>query len=118
MSSGVIIGNSIAEGKDYQGWFMGHFISPSSDPRSTNTVELKWGTHRQGDRREDWTKDTRVTSLSILISGRFRLEFSERSVLLAQQGDYAMWLPGVEHWWEAEADTTILTVRFPSMPSP
>lgn len=116
MSSEIITGNALLEGKAYRGWFMGHFITPANDPRSTHQVELKWASHPQGDRRIAWTTDTQVTSLSILISGRFRVEFPERSIVLAQQGDYVMWLPGVEHCWEAEADSTILTIRFPSLP--
>jgi hypothetical protein len=116
MQSGIVAGNALADGKSRWGWFVGSFIDPKEDLRSTSDVEVKWGVHAKGDRRSDWTVDTQVTSLSILITGRFRLEFAERSVLLVQQGDYVLWMPGVEHSWEAEADSTVLTVRFPSIP--
>ncbi|WP_088893487.1 signal peptidase I [Leptolyngbya ohadii] len=111
----IITGNASLEGNHYRGWFMGHFITPADDPRSTDAVELKWASHPRGDRRTAWTTNTQVTTLSILIDGRFRVEFPERSIVLSQQGDYVMWLPGVEHCWEAEEDSTILTVRFPSV---
>ena len=117
MQSGVIVGNSIAEGKSRWGWFMGHFITPTDDPRSTSALELKWATHVKGDRRAEWTSNTQVTTLSILIRGKFRLEFLDQSVVLANEGDYVLWVPGIEHSWEAEADSTILTVRFPSIAS-
>lgn len=114
MEQKIVVGNAEIDGKAYHGWFMGHFIAPQDDPRFTEVVELKWGHHAQGDRRVAWTSNTQVTSLSILISGKFRIDFAERSVLLIQQGDYVLWTPGVEHSWEAEADSVILTVRFPS----
>lgn len=116
MSSEVVVGNAQAEGAARRGWFMGHFMTPPTDPRCSETVELKWGLHPQGDRRTDWTTNTRVTTISILIQGRFRLEFPDRQVILSHPGDYALWLPGTEHCWEAEAASTILTVRFPSQP--
>ncbi len=116
MQSSVVTGNALFEGKKRWGWFIGHFITPSHDLRSTTDLEVKWGVHAKGDRRTDWTVDTQVTSLSVLIAGRFRLEFVDRSVVLAEQGDYVLWVPGVEHSWEAEADSTVLTVRFPSVP--
>lgn len=55
-----------------------------------------------------------ATTLSILIQGRFRLQFHDREVVLCNPGDYALWLPGVPHIWSAEAASTILTVRYPS----
>ncbi|GAB4237452.1 MAG: hypothetical protein Kow00121_64510 [Elainellaceae cyanobacterium] len=116
MQSNIVVGNALTDGKEYRGWFMGHFVSPEADPRSTSAIEVKWVCHQQGDRRDTWTTGTKATSLSILVSGRFRLDFAERSVLLAQQGDYVLWTPRVEHSWEAEADSVILTVRFPSEP--
>lgn len=116
MSPKVIFGNAQADGKSRWGWFMGHFITPADDLRSNPTLELKWGTHPAGESRRDWAINAEATTLSILISGKFRLQFPDREMLLANQGDYALWCPGVPHCWIAEEDSTILTVRWPSLP--
>jgi quercetin dioxygenase-like cupin family protein len=36
------------------------------------------------------------------------------SFVLEQEGDYAMWGPGIGHSWHAEEDTVVITVRWPS----
>jgi len=51
----------------------------------------------------------------LLISGRFRLEFLGRSVLLARQGDYVVF-HRVSHSWHAEEASVVLVVRWPSIP--
>ncbi|WP_443054032.1 signal peptidase I [Streptomyces sp. NBC_00670] len=56
------------------------------------------------------------TALLVLISGRFRMEFPDRTVLLAEQGDYVVWSRGTDHSWLAEEDSVVLTVRWPSVP--
>jgi quercetin dioxygenase-like cupin family protein len=56
-----------------------------------------------------------ATTLSILVKGRFRLQFPEQEILLSREGDYALWLPGVPHYWSAEEDSVIVTVRWPSL---
>ena len=114
MPSEVIVGNAGVDGSSRWGWFIGHFIEPSDSPRSTPDVEVKWATHKAGEGRSQWAVNAEATTLSILISGCFRLQFSEREVVLSQPGDYALWLPGVRHWWLAESDCTVLTVRWPS----
>lgn len=111
----VITGNACLEGRDRGGWFMGHFISPDTDPRSTPNLEIKWGIHPAGESRTAWSINREATTLSILIQGRFRVQFRDRDCVLAQPGDYVLWLPGVPHGWVAESDSTILTVRFPSI---
>ena len=93
---------------------MGHFIEPVDDPRSTNAVEIKWHTHPAGDLKQAWTKSIEATTVAILISGRFIFRFPEQEVLLTQQGDYVLWAPGVFHRWQAEEESIILTLRWPS----
>lgn len=114
MSPNVVKGNASQEGKSRWGWFMGHFINPGDDPRSTSALEVKWGVHKAGDSRSEWAKNDQATTLSILINGRFRLQFPEQELLLANEGDYVLWSPGVPHCWHSEEDSTILTVRWPS----
>lgn len=114
MSPNVVVGNASVEGVNRWGWFLGHFITPTDDPRSTPMLEVKWGIHTAGDGRTQWATNLEATTLSILIKGRFRLQFPEQEVLLSREGDYALWVPGVPHYWSAEIDSTVVTVRWPS----
>ena len=93
---------------------MGHFVTPPDDPRSTSIMELKWAVHAAGDCRPQWARNIEATTVSILIQGRFCLQFPDQEVLLSRDGDYALWSPGVPHCWSAESDSTILTIRWPS----
>lgn len=114
MQSKVVFGNAPVEGANRWGWVMGHFLTPTDDPRSTPLLEVKWGVHKAGESRQQWAMNVEATTLSILIKGRFRLQFPEQQVILCHEGDYVLWLPGVPHTWSAEEDSTILTVRWPS----
>ena len=98
------------------GWFVGHFIDPSDALRSTDAVEVKWGIHPAGEEKAVWTQARTATSLSLLIQGKFRLIFPQEEIVLAHQGDYAIWLPNVFHTWRSEEDSIVLTLRWPSRP--
>ncbi|AXE27325.1 signal peptidase I [Streptomyces globosus] len=98
-----------------RGWLLGHFKDPG-DPRHSADVEIKWGVHPKGDARAQWTAGEERTALLVLISGRFRMEFPDRDVVLAEQGDYVVWGRGVDHSWYAEEESVVLTVRWPSVP--
>ena len=111
----VIFGNAGAEGASRGGWFAGHFITPEDDARSTSVLEVKWGVHPAGDCRTQWAINTEATTLSILVKGRFRLQFPSQEILLSCEGDYALWMPGVPHYWSALEDSVIVTVRWPSV---
>ena len=63
-----------------------------------------------------WVTGEERTALQVLISGRFRVEFPGRSVVLAEQGDYVVGGRGVDHSWYAEEESVVLTVRWPSVP--
>ncbi|AFZ23193.1 hypothetical protein Cylst_0867 [Cylindrospermum stagnale PCC 7417] len=110
----VIFGNAAIEGKNRWGWFIGHFINPVDDPRSTEVLEVKWGIHKAGESRNNWAVNNEATTLSILINGRFCLQFEDRKIILNREADYVLWCSGVPHCWVAESDCTILTVRWPS----
>ena len=115
MSSQVVFGNAGAEGASRGGWFAGHFITPDDDARSTSVLEVKWGVHPAGDCRTQWAVNAAETTLSILVKGRFCLQFPECEILLSREGDYALWLPAVPHYWSAEEESVIVTVRWPSV---
>lgn len=110
----VIFGNAAVEGTNRWGWFIGHFINPVDDPRSTEVLEVKWGVHKAGESRTNWAVNNEAATLSILINGRFCLQFEDRKIILDREADYVLWCSGVPHCWVAESDCTILTVRWPS----
>lgn len=107
-------GNANDDGPQNRGWLLGHFIDPSEGVRSTKDVEVKWGIHPAGDKRTQWTQDDERTTLLLLVSGKFRIDLTEGSVLMERQGDYVMWGPGIDHSWEALDASTVITVRWPS----
>ncbi|HEX5407999.1 MAG TPA: signal peptidase I [Pseudonocardiaceae bacterium] len=109
-------GNAAEDTRDTRGWLLGHFIDPAEGVRSAEDVEVKWGVHPSGDKRPEWTADDQRTTLLLLIQGRFRIDLTEGSTFLAEQGDYALWGPGIDHSWVALADSVVLTVRWPSCP--
>jgi hypothetical protein len=107
-------GNAAAEGDRYHGWFVGHFVEPAEDARRTEAVSVKWGVHPAGEARTAWAVNAEATTLSVLVHGRFRITFPSGEYLLAEAGDYVLWPPGTPHHWRAEADSVVLTVRWPS----
>ncbi|GAA2918135.1 hypothetical protein GCM10011428_37800 [Streptomyces violaceus] len=52
-----------------------------------------------------------------LVSGKSRLDLGGGvgSVTLEKQGDYMVWGPGIDHSWQAEDDSVVVTVRWPSV---
>jgi quercetin dioxygenase-like cupin family protein len=117
MSDDWYSGNAADESADYRGWLVGHFIDPSHGTvRKTTNLEVKWGIHPAGQQRPEWTAGEDRSTLIILVSGKFRVDLSVSSVTLARQGDYLTWGPGIEHSWQAEDDSIVITVRWPSMP--
>ena len=112
---GVYVGHAGRDAALDHGWLLGHFKEPGS-PRHSEDVEIKWGVHPAGDRRAQWAAGEVRTALLVLISGRFRLDFPGHSVTLAEQGAYVVWGKGVVHSWYAEEPSTVLTVRWPSVP--
>lgn len=111
----VYEGNAFEDSMADNGWLLGHF-KPIGDARHSPDVEIKWSRHPRGDRRTAWVTGEQRTALLVLISGRFRMEFPGRSALLASQGDYVVWGPGVDHSWHADEESVVLTVRWPSVP--
>ncbi len=105
-------GNAAVEGTERRGWLVGAFIEPD-DVRMSKDVEIKWGVHPAGDRREAWFENEHRTTVLLLVTGRFRIDLSVGSAILTEQGDYAMWGPGIEHSWQAENDSVVVTIRWP-----
>lgn len=114
MAGNVYVGSAAADAPANRGWLLGHFMPPG-DVRRSGEVEIKWGVHPAGDQRAAWVTGETRTALIVLVSGRFRLDFPDRSVVLAEQGDYVVF-DGVGHSWYAEEESVILGVRWPSIP--
>ena len=110
-------GNAADDGRDTRGWFLGAFIAPAEGVRSSKDVEVKWAIHPIGDKRTQWTADDRRSTMVLLVEGTFRVDPTEGSVILAEQGDYLVWGPGIDHSWEALAPSVVITVRWPSAPA-
>jgi glyoxylate utilization-related uncharacterized protein len=111
------VGNAAIDGADYRGWFVGHFIDRSGGVRASDAVEIKWGIHPAGERRDAWHTDEQRTTVLLLVKGRFRLDLSIGTFVLQNEGDYAMWGPGIGHSWQAKEDTVVITIRWPSVPA-
>jgi hypothetical protein len=115
-NAGLVIGNAGRDADGFRGWFVGHFIPPELGVRSTEAVEVKWGTHPLGESRLAWATSQTATSLSLLVRGCIRIFFGDgQEAVLTEPGDYALWPPGIAHRWRIEQDqTVVLTVRWPS----
>jgi hypothetical protein len=114
MTQEIYTGNAAADAAADRGWLLGHF-KRVGDVRHSDDVEIKWGMHQPGDRRAQWVAGERRTAMLMLISGRFRVELPGRDVLLAKQGDYVVF-HGIGHSWQAEEESVVLAVRWPSIP--
>ena len=115
-TAGVTSGNAEDVTGPYRGWLLGHFIPGADHPLTTTDVEVQWANLPAGTRRAEWGYNAQAHTLAILVRGSFHLHFPQREVRLEREGDYVLWEPGVPHYWEAEEDTLIFTVRWPSLP--
>ena len=116
MADNFHVGNAGADGADHRGWIIGHFLGDDDGIRASKDVEVKWGIHPAGDQRATWQENEHRTTVLLLIEGRFRINLSLDSFLLQHPGDYAIWGPGIGHSWNAEDDSVVLTIRWPSVP--
>ena len=113
MAEQVYVGNAATDAPMNRGWLLGHFMPPG-DARHNDAGEVKWGVHPRGDRRAQWVTDVQRTAMIVLVSGRFQIDLPGRSVLLTAQGDYVVF-DGAGHSWEAEEESVVLSVRWPSI---
>ena len=125
MADSLVIGNAIRDGAANRQWFLGPFLDDPAGLRQTDHLEVKWGVHRRGEVRADWARSGTAMTLSVLVRGCFQIEFrtpdaavESRRVVLADEGDYALWSPEVEHTWLALEDSVVLTVRWPVAGAP
>nr|AXL05448.1 hypothetical protein [uncultured bacterium] len=106
-------GNAAEDTRDTRGWLLGGFLDPAEGVRHSKDVEVKWATYRAGTVRPEWTVDDRRTTLVVLVRGTFRVDLTVGSRVLAEQGDYVLWGPGIDHSYEALTDAVVMAVRWP-----
>lgn len=110
MAEDVYFGNAKDDGRQSRGWIIGNFIPQGL--RHSDTVEVKYGVHIKGEARSEWVTGEQRTTLFILQTGRFAMNFINHDVMLEKPGDYVMWGPGADHRWEALEDCIGITVRW------
>ena len=110
----IYSGYADEDAPSHRGWLVGHFMPPG-DPRHSKDAEIKWGVHKKGDKRAEWVDEDPRTGVFILVSGRFRIDLPDRSVVLDRPGAYVLF-SGVGHCWEAEEDSVLIGLRWPSLP--
>lgn len=107
-------GNVEIDSSDTRGWLIGSFIEEGLGLRHSDDIELKWGILKAGDTRDQWVTGETRTTIGILISGEFTMDFRGGSMTFSKPGDYVMWGPGTDHKWTSPAETVWLTIRWPS----
>lgn len=111
-----VFGNAVDASRETRGWFLGHFMPGADNPLRSSDVELKWYTHAKGETRTEWAPGNPVRTLNLLIRGQFALLFPDREVVLAKEGDFVLFGPGVPHSFRCDEESLVLTVRWPSAP--
>jgi hypothetical protein len=122
-------GNAADAGAASRGWLVGDLVTwaamrgetldPAATSRQSAHLQVKWFVHPPGDARRAWAQPDRNFSLSVLVEGDVRFDFrdgagAERTVRLAQRGDYVLWHgPTYAHTWRTDVGCTLLTVRWP-----
>ncbi len=109
--SEIYSGNATVDGGQRRGWIVGPFM-PDGLVQHQNNIEIKYGNHSSGDARIDWVEGESRTTMCMLISGSFELNFKDRTLALSKPGDYTMWGPGIDHKWRALEESVVLTVRW------
>ena len=121
-------GNAADANASSRGWFVGDLaewaaergeaFDPSSTPRQSADVQVKWFVHPPGHSRAGWAAPDTSYSLCVLIDGDMRCDFrslagAERTALLTRRGDYVIWHgPSWAHTWRTECGCTMITVRW------
>jgi len=129
----LVKGNAYTDGEPRGGWFIASFIDAASGLRCRSgkkviveedkaDFEVKMRRHLSGDMEKSlFPSNKAAISFSMLIGvGRFEMFFcfeeDWQQVTLNQEGDYALWGPGVGHLWIAREAATIITIRAPGIP--
>jgi hypothetical protein len=112
-------GNAALDQVRGSGWFIGQFVPAELGLRHQADIEVKWGVHKDGERRSHPQANGNATTISVLIRGALRVQFqvdeTTQAITLQKAGDYVIFGSDVVHTWEAIGDTVVLSIRFPSV---
>jgi hypothetical protein len=134
-SMDIEFGNAAQLDTNDTGWFIGFSEWTKANLQSTtslrympqaqraHTLSMKWMQHPAHDPRGIVKPASTGRTVSILVSelGGFRLEFSQHPdfpedlfvrYILRRHGDFVIWGGNLYHRWFADADSTILTLRW------
>lgn len=109
------------EDRDHKQWLVGPFM-PTGNPLNDPHTEVKFADHKKGEGRPESQASASDThhSMSILFRGKLTLHFWQNDqwvpVTLQEPGEYALWQRGALHWWQADEDTTLITIRWLAQP--
>lgn len=104
------------EHPENRNWVMGHFI-PEGSMLHCEEVEVCWGRHPKGFKKEGSHPAFRSMTLAILVYGHFIISFPEvgREADLQKEGDYVIFdASETPHWDNVLEDSLLITVRWPS----
>lgn len=116
----VELGQALADGEAFGGWFVGAFVTPDC-LRRNGGVEVKFSRHEQPFAEPGSTANRTSTSLAIHVSGEFTYFFRSSSRgewlrrTLKSPGEYAIWPPGVFHSLHVPEKSEMIVVRWPSV---
>ena|SRR5690349_3710400 len=110
----MVTGNAAEAGKNTRGWFTGQFL-PEGSPLKNSDVEVKWGFEPAGTTKAGAGVNKVAKTLTVLVSGTFELHINDQKVVLQNPGDFVYFEPGEPHTWHAVTDSTVMSVRWPSI---
>ncbi|MAG01747.1 signal peptidase I [Candidatus Pacearchaeota archaeon] len=99
-----------------RGWFIGHFMQEDS-PFQSHNFEVRWAVHSKGEVKPTVAANKIAKTISVLIKGKMILKFpkDDEEIVLSKEGDYAFWDSNIYHTSEILEDSTVLTIRWPSI---
>lgn len=109
----VYVGNLKDDGVQTRGWIIGSFIPDIQSLRHQKNVEVKWGEHKNGEERAEWSENNEATMVTIVIKGKEKIIYQDEEIIL-KEGEYSICPPHKPHKWTILEDATVITIRWPS----
>jgi len=97
-----------------RGWVLGHFTKIPE--LNTQDLEVQFVKLQASSEKNGISKQKKAKTLSLLVSGKMEIYFKDETVRLEKEGDFVIFDKGVDHSWKVLEDSTILSVRWPSLP--
>jgi len=95
-----------------RGWVLGSFVEESK-LRNSKICEVKWTKLSKGEKIPSrMAQDSAARTLVILLSGKLKIIFSNKTVLLSEPADYIIYNNTIQHENEALEDSNLVTVRW------